>query len=63
MPAIYIGDIQIPVQMAQNTTPSLKVMDASGVVYYADAMLGACPNAVKVSDGTDVYSIGAKTLV
>lgn len=63
MPAIYIGDIQIPVQMAQKTTPSLKVMDASGVVYYADAILGACPNAVKVSDGTDVYSIGAKTLV
>ena len=63
MPAINIGDIQIPVQMVQNTTPSLKVMDASGVTYYADAMLGACPDAVKVSDGENVYSIGTQTLV
>lgn len=63
MPAINIGDIQIPVQMVQNTTPSLKIMDASGTIYYVDAMMGACPDAVKVSDGENVYSIGAQTLV
>ena len=63
MPAINIGDIQIPVQMVQNTTPSLKVMDASGMIYYVDAMMGACPDAVKVSDGENVYSIGTQTLV
>lgn len=32
MPAINIADIQIPVQMVQNTTPSLKIMDSSGAV-------------------------------
>lgn len=63
MPAINIADIQIPVQMVQNTTPSLKIMDSSGVVYYADAMMGACPNAVKIYDGENTYSIGAQTLV
>ena len=63
MPAINIADIQIPVQMVQNTTPSLKIMDSSGVVYYADAMMGACPNAVKIYDSENTYSIGAQTLV
>lgn len=62
MPAIHIGDIQIPVQMVQQTTPSLKIMDATGTVYYADAMAGACPDSVKVSDGTNVYSVGTQYL-
>ena len=62
MPAIHIGDIQIPVQMVQQTTPSLKIMDATGTVYYVDAMAGACPDSVKVSDGTNVYSVGTQYL-
>ena len=62
MPAIHIDDIQIPVQMVQQTTPSLKIMDATGTVYYADAMAGACPDSVKVSDGTNVYSVGTQYL-
>ena len=63
MPVINIGDIQIPVQMAQKTTPSLKIMDATGTIYYVDAMAAACPNAVKISDGENIYSIGNQTLV
>ena len=63
MPAINIGDIQIPVQMVQQTTPSLKIMDSSGTIYYVDAMPGECPDCLKVSDGTNVYSIGTRHLV
>ena len=63
MPAINIGDIQIPVQMVQQTTPSLKIMDSSGTIYYVDAMPGECPDCLKVSDGTNIYSIGSRHLV
>lgn len=62
MPVINIADVQIPVQTVQQTVPSLKIMDSTGTIYYADTMPGACPDAVKVSDGNIVYSIGAQTL-
>ena len=63
MPAINIGDIQIQVQAAQNTTPSLKFMTRDGTIYYADAALGVCPNSLMVGDGTKNYTIGTSQLV
>lgn len=58
MPAINIGDIQIQVETAQQMSPSLKIMDSSGQIYYASAAVGECPNSLKISDGSKTYSVG-----
>lgn len=63
MPALYIGDFQVQLQTVKNTSPALHVMNSSGDVLYADAMLGDCSGAIKVSDGKNIYSIGMKKLV
>ncbi|MBR2483048.1 MAG: hypothetical protein IKB49_04170 [Alphaproteobacteria bacterium] len=62
MPVLNVGDFQMIVQTVQETQPSLKIMGADGVIYYANAFIGECPNALKVSNGEDVYTIGSRSL-
>lgn len=62
MPVLNVGDFQMIVQTVQETQPSLKIMGEDGVVYYANAFIGECPNSLKIADGDDVYTIGARTL-
>ncbi len=63
MPAINIGDLQVMVQTSQETQPSLKFMGADGVVYYAQAHEGACPNSLVVGEADNPYTVGTATLV
>lgn len=58
MPALNIGDIQIQFETTQTTSPSLKIMDSSGQIYYASAAPRECPDSLKIYDGTTTYSIG-----
>lgn len=58
MPAINIGDIQIVAETQQTSSPSLKLMNSSGTVYYVSAGLGDCPNRLKLSDGIHTYTVG-----
>lgn len=58
MPTLNIGDIQIQVETAQKTSPSLKVMDSSGQIYYISAAARECPDSLKIYDGMTTYSIG-----
>ncbi|MDW3024792.1 MAG: hypothetical protein R8N50_03870 [Alphaproteobacteria bacterium] len=62
MPAINIGDFQIMVQTVQETQPSLKIMNHDGEIFYVGMSPGACPKALKISDGQNVYSLGSSNL-
>ena len=58
MPVLYFGDIPIQAETVQRTTPSLKMMNSSGNIYYISLVEGACPNSVKISDGNKTYTAG-----
>lgn len=62
MPVLNVGDFQMVVQTVQETQPSLKIMGQDGVVYYANAFIGQCPNSLKIANGEDIYTIGSRVL-
>ncbi len=62
MAVLNIGDAQILLETVQRTSPSLKVMDESGQIYYVFVREGDIPGSLKISDGAKTYTVGDSSL-
>lgn len=58
MPVLNVADVQILLEDQQRTTPSLKLMDELGQIYYAAVREGDIPGGLKIFDGDKIYTVG-----